>query len=114
MTSATGPELLRAPIAPLFEDKPVQRPHPLYWQYDFAISRPWVVSMREGPWKLLANAALDKFELYNFVDDAGESKNLAEKRPERVGRMATEMKRLHQEIKADGAKSGNPPPRPQK
>jgi arylsulfatase A len=99
-----------ADLTPLFTGKPVQRPHPLYWQYDFAISRPWVVSLRDGPWKLLANAELEKFELYNLEDDIGESRNLAEKHPERVKQMAAEMKRLHEEIQAEGAKSGNPPP----
>ena len=89
----------------------MKRPHPLYWQYDFAISRPWVVSLREGPWKLLADAELDKFELYNLVDDVGEKKNLADKHPDRVKQMAAEMKRLHEEIQAEGAKSGNPAPR---
>ncbi len=100
-----------ANMTPLFEGKPVQRPHPLYWQYDYAISKPWVVSIREGPWKLLANAELDKFELYNLVEDVGEARNLAEKHPERVKQLAAEMKRLHAEINAEGAKSGNPPAR---
>jgi arylsulfatase A len=113
ITGAKLPErkLDGADISPLFAGKPVQRPHPLYWQYDFAISRPWVVSLRDGSWKLLANAALDTFELYNVVEDVGEAKDLAEKHPERVRQMAAEMKRLHEEIKVEGAKSGNPPAR---
>lgn len=97
-----------ANIEPLFEGKSISRPHPLYWQYDFAISLPWVVSLRDGPWKLLANAALDKFELYHLGDDTAESRNVAEQFPERVKTMAAEMKRLHQEINAEGARSGNP------
>ncbi len=100
-----------ANIAPMFEGKPIDRPHPLYWQYDFAISRPWVVSLRDGPWKLLANAELDKFELYNVVDDVGERQDLAGKHPERVRQLSTAMKRLHEEVAAEGAKSGNPAPR---
>jgi arylsulfatase A-like enzyme len=100
-----------ADVTPIFEGRPVTRPHRLYWQYDFAISRPWVVSLRDGPWKLLANAQLDRFELYNVVDDMGESTNLADRHPERVRQMADEMKRLHEEIQAEGARSGNPPPR---
>jgi arylsulfatase A len=100
-----------ADFTPIFEGKPVKRPHPLYWQYDFAISRPWVVSLRDGPWKLLANAALDRFELYNVAEDVGESKDLAGQYPQRVQQMAVEMKRLHREIKAEGARSGNPLPR---
>jgi hypothetical protein len=73
----------------------VGRPHPLYWQYDFAISRPWVASLRDGPWKLMADAELDKYELYNLVDDVGESKNLAEKNVERVRRMVVDIKSIY-------------------
>ena len=71
---------------------------------------PWVVAQRDGPWKLLANAELDKFELYNIVDDVGEKKNLADKQPERIKAMTATRKRLHADILADGAKSGNPAP----
>ncbi len=99
-----------ADITPIFEGKAVKRPHSLYWQFDFAISRPWVISLRDGPWKLLANADLDKFELYNLLGDVGEKTNLADKHPDRVKQMVTEMKRLHAEILAEGAKSGNPAP----
>ena len=35
-----------ADIAPIFEGQPIRRPHPLYWQYDFAISKPWAVALR--------------------------------------------------------------------
>ncbi len=100
-----------ADISPIFEGKPVRRPHPLYWQYNFAISKPWTIAMREGPWKLLANAKLNEFELYNLVDDVGEHRDVAKQHPERVRAMAAEMRRLHEEIEADAAKSGNPPPR---
>jgi len=100
-----------ASILPLFENKAIRRPHPLYWQYDFAISHPWVISLRDGPWKLLANASLDRFELYYIADDIGEKHDLAAEYPERVRAMAAVMKKLHTEITADGAKSGNPPER---
>jgi arylsulfatase A len=99
-----------ADLAPIFAGKQVTRPHPLYWQYDYAISRPWVVALREGPWKLMANAELGQFELYNLLEDIGERKNLAGKDPGRVKRMATIMRRLHDEIQAEGARSGNPAP----
>ena len=95
----------------MFEGRPIQRPHPLYWQYDFAISKPWEVSLRDGPWKLLANKTLDHYELYNVADDIGESKDVADQYPDRVKQMAAVMKTLHAEINAEGAKSGNPAPR---
>ncbi len=100
-----------ASLRPLFDGRPIVRPHPLYWQYDFAISKPWEVSLRDGPWKLLANKALNRFELYNLVEDIGEATNLADQYPDRVRDMTAVMKRLHAEINAEGASSGNPKPR---
>jgi arylsulfatase A len=99
-----------ADLTPIFAGKPVKRPHPLYWQYDYAISRPWVVSVRDGPWKLLANAELDHLELYNLVEDVAEKKDRADQQAERVKQMAAIMKRLHDEIQTEGARSGNRAP----
>ena len=96
-----------ASVLPLLNNKPIERPHPLYWQYDTAISKPWVISLRDGPWKLLANSSLDQFQLYRVADDMGEQRDLAADHPERVRAMAIEMKRLHAEILLEGLKSGN-------
>jgi arylsulfatase A len=101
-------ELDGADLSQLFEGKPVRRRHPLYWQYDFAISKPWVVSLREGSWKLLANAELNRFELYNLADDVGEKKDLAGQELERVQDLAAKMKHLHAQVRAEGDRSGNP------
>lgn len=120
LCAAAGAELPKgktldgADIAPLFEGKPAARPHPLYWQYDFAIGGPRTVALRDGPWKLLANAELDRFELYDLSNDTGEAKDLAAAETNRVKRMAAEMKRIHADVKADGAKSGNPVSSPKK
>ena len=97
-------------LLPVLEGKSIQRPHPLYWQYDAAISKPWVIALREGQWKLLSTAALDQFELYDLTADTGEKQNLADRYPDRVQAMAATMKTLHAEIAAEGAKSGNPVP----
>lgn len=97
-----------ASLLPFFAGKPIQRPHPLYWQYDFAISNPWAVSLRDGRWKLLANSKLDQFELYDLTADIGEKQNVASQHPDRVKAMTATMRALHAEIAADGAKSGNP------
>src|SRR5262249_22291800 len=70
-----------ASFTPLFEGKAIPRQTPLYWQYDRAISKPWAVSLRKGPWKLLADTKLEKFELYNLADDTPESKDLAASKP---------------------------------
>jgi arylsulfatase A len=97
-----------ANLLPLFANQPIRRPHPLYWQYDSAISRPWVIALRDGPWKLLANAHLDQFQLYRVADDGGEQRDLAAEHPDGVQALLGEMKKLHAEILDEGAKSGNP------
>jgi arylsulfatase A len=87
-----------ASMMPLFEGKPIVRTTPLYWQYDRAISTPWTVSLRQGPWKLLADAKLERFELHHLVEDVGEARDRAEEEPERVKEMAKIMTRLHRDI----------------
>lgn len=95
-------------LLPLLANQPLQRSHPLYWQYDAAISQPWVIALRDGPWKLLANATLDRFQLYRVADDIGEDRDLASQYPDRVQALARVAKRLHAEILAEGEASGNP------
>ena len=99
-----------ASLLPLFEGRPIQRSHPLYWQYDKALNLPWVVALRDGPWKLLANQQLDRFQLFNLEQDPGEQVDLASERADQVASLAALMKTLHTEINQDGAKSGNPIP----
>lgn len=95
-------------LLPLFAGQPITRPHPLYWQYDFSIGTPWTLALRDGPWKLLADATLTHVELYNLTADLGEKQNLAAELPERVRAMTSTLRQLHAEIAADGAQSGNP------
>lgn len=99
-----------ANILPLFAGKPIERPQPLYWQYDDAISAPWTIAMRDGRWKLLSSATMDGFALYDLVDDTGERQDVSAAQPDRVRAMAATMKKLHAEVAADAARSGNPAP----
>jgi arylsulfatase A len=96
-----------ASMLPVFDGKPVERKAPLYWQYDKAIGRP-KVAIRQGDWKLLAHAGLEKFELYNLKDDLKEANDLAEKEPERVKAMAETLKKLHAEVSAEGPRWPTP------
>ena len=52
-----------------------------------------LLSLRRGPWKLIAPAG-KKPELYNLQDDPGEEKNLAKKMPEKVAEMTEELERI--------------------
>ncbi len=100
-----------ASILPMFGGQPIQRPHPLYWQYDFALSRPWVISLRQGPWKLLADASLESFQLYDLSKDVGEARDQATQQPNLIQELSSVARTLHDQIEAEAARSGNPPPR---
>ena len=86
-----------ASVLNIFDGKPVQRATPLYWQYRTALG-PNKVAMRDGDWKLLARADLKTFELYNLREDPSESRDLAEKDPDRVRSMAERLTALHADI----------------
>ena len=92
-----------ASLLPLFQARPIVRPKPLYWQYDRAIGGQNRVALRDGDWKLLANADLTKFELYNLRTDMSEKQDLAASEPARVAELSTKLKQLHAEVKAEGA-----------
>jgi arylsulfatase A len=85
-------------IVPVLDGKPMRRQVPLYWQYDRALGAPWKVALRDGPWKLLADGKLDRFALYNLGDDLAERKDQAEAEPERVRRLADQLRRQHADI----------------
>ena len=89
-------------LSPLFESEPLTRLKPLYWQYDRAIGGKNRIAMRDGDWKLLANADLSQFELYNLRQDISEKTNLAETEPVRLAAMKVALGQLHAEIKAEG------------
>jgi arylsulfatase A len=85
-------------LLPLFADQPLARTKPLYWRFDNAIGGPWKASLREGPWKLLADRPLERFALYNLADDPGETRDLSEAEPERTQALAAAIKKLDREI----------------
>jgi len=79
-------------VAPLLlEGKAVERPRPLYWQFDYAQEAPWTQSLRKGPWKLLADAERKNFALYNVVEDVAERHDRAAERPDLVKELRAEM-----------------------
>jgi arylsulfatase A len=88
-------------LLPLLETGKIARAKPLYWQYDRAIGGPNRVAMRDGDWKLLANAELTQFELYNLKADKQEKHDRARADPGRVAELAAKLKALHAEVKAE-------------
>jgi len=66
-------------ILPIFKGKNLRRRIPLYWRYDKALSKPFTVAMRQRKWKILANNAMTRFELYDLERDVAEEHNLAQR-----------------------------------
>ena len=83
------------------DGQPVARSKPLYWQYDRAIGGANRIAMRDGDWKLLANADLSKFELYNLRSDLGEQTDLSASEPARLANLTAKLRQLHAEVKAE-------------
>jgi len=83
-------------ILPALQGQPIERKVPLFWHY--AAPGGMHVALRDGDWKLLANEALDKFELYNLKNDIKEANDLAAKEPDRVQQMHKTMARLVEEM----------------
>lgn len=68
------------------------RHRPLLWEWRFrilgdAMHKSPMLSIRDGNWKLLLNPDNSRLELYDIPKDPYESDNLAERRPEIVGRL---------------------------
>jgi arylsulfatase A len=109
-----------ASFLPVFDGKPVRRATPLYWQYNYARTKP-KVAMRIGDWKILGHlsepdlkpgaditseveasikrAELVSFELYNLRDDVGETTDLGPQQAQRLESMAARLRKLYGEIR---------------
>ena len=100
-----------ASFLPIFQGKPIRRHRPLYWQYDRALG--WAkMAMRQGDWKILADAELKTFELYDIKRDISEKHNLAEKNPDRLKALAGTLRKIHAEVKAEGPRWPQRKPKP--
>ena len=108
---------------PIFEGKPIRRKTPLYWQFNYARSKP-KVAMRVGDWKILAaltepeskpgaditdelqqsikRAELATFELYNLRQDVAETTDLAAQEPERLKAMSAQLRKRYHEVRDEG------------
>ncbi|MAF09985.1 arylsulfatase, partial [Candidatus Poribacteria bacterium] len=90
-----------ADVARALAGEPIGRAKPLCWQYDAAISQPRV-AIRDGDWKLLANAELDEFELYNLREDPTERDDALERERTRAAAMRDTLRAMHAEVAAEG------------
>jgi len=111
-------------LVPLFQGKELERTKPIFWYYINALGEPRV-AMRDGDWKLIATlkgnpqpgpgqtshasewfaaiktAQLDRFELYNLVNDRQEQRDLSSHETERIQTMQRQMETLFHEIQQE-------------
>jgi arylsulfatase A-like enzyme len=73
----------------------VERPVPLYWRYNDKVA--W----REGDWKIVVDAKLEKPELYDLASDLAEATDLAQRESERLTAMMTRLRAYTAEIAAE-------------
>jgi len=89
-----------ASMLPALAGKPIQRSVPLYWRCN--IARGPKTAMRIGDWKILADEALTKFELYNVQQDPTESHEQSAAAPAKLAEMKAAFQKLNAEIEAEG------------
>ena len=89
-------------LLPLFAGKnEVVRQRPLYWRC--SIAQEWAkTAMRIGDWKIVADEALTRFELYNVQKDPQEKQDLSQQEPVKFGELQASLKQLNGEIEAEG------------
>ncbi len=75
-----------ANMLPALEGQSIQRDQPLYWRNHLS-PKTHNVAVRIGPWKVIGNDDLSKFELYNLVDDPQEKTELSAKHPNKFAEM---------------------------
>ena len=76
----------------------------LYWHYPHYNRHPHSDPsgvVRAGDWKLIESFESGELQLYNLAADIGEANNLAEREPERAGRLLEDLQRWRVEVGAD-------------
>lgn len=82
-------------LKPAFDDRAIQR-DALFWEHEgnraIRIGR-WKLVARTEKWMRVTKSKLSEWELYDLEDDRTETKNLAEKYPDRVKEMAAQWEK---------------------
>lgn len=100
-------------LNPALDNRPVVRPHLLYWQYEMAklmdargdvFSSP-PLAIRRDYWKLFCDTGFSNLELYNMDTDPGEKWNMAEIHPDIAEDLLQELKKVHTEINGPYSKT---------
>ena len=78
----------------------VERPQPLFWRLHMAPNAK--LAMRVGDWKILANAELTEFELYNLASDPKETTDLKDREPRRFAALRDQLIQHNAVIDGEG------------
>jgi arylsulfatase A len=78
----------------------VTRPQPLFWKLLMAPNAK--VAMRVDDWKILANAGLTEFELYNLAADPRETTDLKDAEPARFASLRDRLLQHNAAVDAEG------------
>ena len=88
-------------LRPVFVEKPVKRPIPLYWRNHLARDNVHV-ALRDGEWKILGSAALDQFQLYHIEKDWQEKNDLASSNPKKLAELKEKLLAVHAQVEKEG------------
>jgi len=95
----------------------VERPQPLYWRLEMAPNAR--VALREGDWKILANADRTRWELYHLGEDPRETTELSAREPERLAELKRRLLEHTAAVEEEGPDwwrrlnpNGGQPPKP--
>jgi arylsulfatase A len=86
---------------PALTGRPVLRSRPLYWRCAIA-KEPMKTAMRVDDWKILADEALTRFEIYDLREDPLEQHNRSTDEPGRLETLQQSLMQLNSEIEAEG------------
>jgi len=78
----------------------LDRPQPLYWRLHMAPNAK--IAMRVDDWKILANAELTEFELYNLKTDSAEATDLKSAEPQRFAALREQLLKHNAAVEAEG------------
>ena len=88
-------------MVPAFSSQPLERPVPLFWRTHIAPAESHA-AMRIGDWKIVADQALQNFQLYEIQKDWKEENDLATEMPERLAEMKAKFLEVWQGIEEEG------------
>ena len=90
-------------IVPTFAGQKLERPVPLFWRTHIA-PKDSHAAMRIDEWKIVVDADLSKFQLYQIEKDWKEEHDLASEMPEKLAEMKAKFLEVWNDIEAEGPK----------